>query len=65
MCYNEGHVLKHSQDNNMLDHMLTKYVIMLAGCADHLEPGELHLGATEKTKNAITFTNKAKFFLNC
>lgn len=49
----------------MLDHMLTKYVIMLAGFADHLELRELHLGATDKTKNAIKFTNKAKFFLNC
>lgn len=45
--------------------MLTKYVIMLAGFADHLELGELHFGATDKTKNAITFINKAKIFLNC
>lgn len=62
MCYNEGHVLKQSQDNNMLDHMLTKYVIMLAGFADHLEPGELHLGATEKTKKCHYVYKQGKVF---
>lgn len=37
----------------MLDHILTKYVIMLAGLAHHLELRELHLAAMDKTLNAI------------
>lgn len=46
----------------MLDHILTKHVIMLAGFADHLELRELHLAAMDKTLNAI---KSGMSFYNC
>lgn len=54
-----GHVLKHSEDKNMPNNIMTNYVIMLAGLVDHFKL--VHLAVMDKILYRIKVTDETKF----
>lgn len=53
-----GHVLKHSQDENMPNHIMIN-IQHVSGCADHFEL--VHSAITDKISYAIKVRDETKF----